>query len=141
MESFLNFLWLLIALAALGAWRVCWIRQASSTRRTPFQGWTAFAIALIFLFFAVSLTDDLHSDLVFSDEAAGGRRHSVVYECAHPSIQHSKLLPPSGAAAIGSLYSFSPLSEIWRTAPADSFPSPFREQTFVSPRAPPLSYL
>lgn len=63
MELLLNILWMLIALGALGVWQFCWARQKQGQRRKPVQEWTAFVCALVFLFFAVSLTDDLHSNL------------------------------------------------------------------------------
>jgi hypothetical protein len=73
MESFLNFLWVLIAVFGLSVWRVCWT-PARSRRREPLYEWTAVIAALIFLFFAVS-----HSD-------ASGRRQIVALPGAHPRL-------------------------------------------------------
>ena len=63
MELFLNFLWALIALVALGVWRACWMREQRSQRRDPVREWAAVVCALVLLFFAVSLSDDLHTSL------------------------------------------------------------------------------
>jgi hypothetical protein len=82
MELFLNFLWVLIAVFGLSVWRVCWA-PGRSGRREPLHEWTAAVAALVFLFFAVSLSDDLHSDLVLFEENASGRRQAVVLASAH----------------------------------------------------------
>jgi hypothetical protein len=80
METFLNILWLLIAAGVLALWRTRWAhqhRQPGYTRRNPSQEWTAVGCALVLLFFAVSLTDDLHFEIVLFDECATGRRSAV----------------------------------------------------------------
>jgi hypothetical protein len=84
MESFLNFLWVLMAVAALGVWRSCWMPEDRARRRDPVREWAAVVCALVLLFFAVSLSDDLRSSLVLLEESAGSRRHSAVWD-AHPS--------------------------------------------------------
>lgn len=81
MELFLNILWVLIALAALGVWRCEWKRQESHAARKPWQQWTAFACALIFVFFAVSLSDDLHAAAILADDCLVGRHHSLTWNC------------------------------------------------------------
>ena len=84
MELFLNFLWVLIAVFALSVWRVC-RAQDPSARRHPVQEWAAVICCLVFLFFAVSLSDDLHANLILFDECAGGRRHSALALGVHSS--------------------------------------------------------
>jgi hypothetical protein len=84
METFLNFLWVLMALAGLGVWRACWMREHPVHRRDPVREWAAVICALVLLFFAVSLSDDLRSSLALLEESAGSRRHSTVWD-AHPS--------------------------------------------------------
>jgi len=140
-EFFLNFLWVLIALAGLGAWRGFWVHQVSGARKTPFHQWTAFACALIFLFFAVSLTDDLHSGLILFDEATSGRRHSAVYDCLHPSAQHSTASPTLGAAGPSVTSSDSPLHAVARVTPHGTFVRTSPERVITLGRAPPVSYL
>ena len=76
MELFLNLLWVAIAVVAFGFWRTRWLRERPEHRRNPLREWTAFACALVLLFFAVSLTDDLHSELIIFDECCASRRHS-----------------------------------------------------------------
>jgi hypothetical protein len=61
MEQLLNLLWLFIALALVAAW----LWQRRRVQRDPFQArliWQimAMSLVLLFLLFAVSITDDLH---------------------------------------------------------------------------------
>src|ERR1700733_10092924 len=79
MELFLNFLWAMIALAALGTWRACWMHERRE-RRDPVREWAAVVCALVLLFFAVSLSDDLHTSIALLEEGAGNRRHSAVWD-------------------------------------------------------------
>jgi len=78
MESFLNILWALIAAALTVLWRTKWAGLPRATRHKPLQEWTALVCALVLLFFAVSLTDDLHAEIMLSDDCLIGRRHSAV---------------------------------------------------------------
>jgi hypothetical protein len=96
MELFLNFLWVLIAVFGLSVWRVCWAPERSG-RRAPLQEWTAVAAALVFLFFAVSLSDDLHSDLVL-EESASVRRQAIALASAHSAPEDVKQTSASRAA-------------------------------------------
>ena len=94
MELFLNILWVLIALAALGVWRCEWKRQESHAARKPWQQWTAFACALIFVFFAVSLSDDLHAAAILADDCMVGRHHSLTWNCgctAHVDVSATRV--------------------------------------------------
>ncbi|HEY0703130.1 MAG TPA: hypothetical protein VGD60_10210 [Candidatus Acidoferrales bacterium] len=89
MELFLNALWFVIALAGLSVWRTRWTRQPREREYSPWHQWTALVCALILLFFMVSLTDDLHSELIVFEEAAG-RRHTTCVACPyHPPATHS----------------------------------------------------
>jgi len=98
MESFLNILWVAIAAVAFGFWRTRWLHERSDRRRDSLREWTAFACALVLLFFAVSLTDDLHSELVIFDECCAGRRHSLALVRSHDAPQHPTFALSSGAA-------------------------------------------
>jgi hypothetical protein len=100
MESFLNILWLLFATSAMFLWQLRWARQKCAAERNRVQEWTAFLCGLVLLFFAVSLTDDLHSEIVLYEECANGRRHSLVCSVAHATPPHGAKIPEAGAAAI-----------------------------------------
>jgi hypothetical protein len=47
MESFLNFLWVLIAAVALGFWRMRWQPEQRQARRNSLREWTAMGCALV----------------------------------------------------------------------------------------------
>ena len=87
MELFLNCLWALIAIFIMCLWRTRWMRQRCDARREPLREWTAIACALVLLFFAVSLSDDLHAEVMLSDDCFTGRRHS---SCMHASLHPAK---------------------------------------------------
>jgi hypothetical protein len=101
MELFLNILWLVIALGALAVWRFRWKRQACRMARKPWQQWTAFAVVLIFVFFAVSLSDDLHAEAILADDCARSRHHSLSWNCGfHSERATADFTLPVGAAIL-----------------------------------------
>jgi hypothetical protein len=81
MELFLNILWSVIAVAGLCVWRLSWAGQPRQGEHASWRQWTAFVCALVLLFFMVSLTDDLHSELVVFEECSAGRRHAACQAC------------------------------------------------------------
>jgi hypothetical protein len=141
MELFLNFLWVLIALGALVVWRASWARQARLANCDWLQEWTAFACALVFLFYAVSLSDDLHSDLVLFDEGSGGRRSLTVWTCARQSPGDAKVVPSSGAAILPRVPLFDPLRVVASITPFTRGLSSPLPNDLSSGRAPPASSL
>jgi hypothetical protein len=94
MELFLNILWVMIAVAGVAVWRMRWQRQARIRRHAKWREWTAVASVLVVLFFAVSLTDDLHAELVFLEDCSTSRRHAICLEGPHSSPQRHTL--PAG---------------------------------------------
>jgi hypothetical protein len=82
MESLLNILWALIAIATISVWRLRWVREPRASRRRPACEWTAMIAALVLLFFAVSLSDDLRALALLSDDGASGRRHALAANAA-----------------------------------------------------------
>jgi hypothetical protein len=141
MESFLNILWVLIALCALWVWRVHWVRQERAERRNPVQEWTAFLCGLVLLFFAVSLTDDLHSEIVLFDECASGRRHSAVCSCAHPAPHGAKAPSASGPAIVPAVSAIQQFRVIARISAIRQDLMSRVSYSFSSGRAPPISNL
>jgi hypothetical protein len=113
MELFLNILWVFIALACLGVWRTRWAIQRREREHASWRQWTAVVCALILLFFMVSLTDDLHSELVVFEECSAGRRHATCLACPHHAPQshaagtvYTTLTTPSftcGLAQVGAV--------------------------------------
>jgi hypothetical protein len=98
MESILNILWVVIALGALSVWRVYWSRDRRDERRNLFHEWTAIACALVLLFFAVSLTDDLHFNAALFDECSGSRRHAAVWSNPAADMHGAKMHAASAVA-------------------------------------------
>jgi hypothetical protein len=90
MEIVLNILWVLLALGGVAVWRTCWARERRIHRHAPWREWTAFVCALVLLFFVVSLTDDLHANLIVLEDCGASRRqvHSVSAASVWPQSDH-----------------------------------------------------
>lgn len=137
MESFLNLLWVAIAAGGFYLWRTRWLHERRDHRREPLREWTAFACAVVLLFFAVSLTDDLHSELMIFDECSTGRRHSLSLTRSHDSAQHRTVANHIGLAALPESSSFDPLQDFDLLVLAEEI-SPTSLELCIRPgRAPP----
>lgn len=140
MELFLNILWVLIALTALAVWRCQWKRQERGFVRKPWQQWTALACVLIFLFFAVSLSDDLHAAAMLADDCAAGRHHSLTWTCGHAFHDDGNVirvsLPAGPFAGLQNPLEFEASIE----PPADVF-VPANSRADSALRGPPSSFL
>jgi hypothetical protein len=101
MELFLNLLWMLIAVGLLGAWRTRWVHQRHRGPRHSLQEWSALSIALVLLFFAVSMTDDMHSKIVALEECSTSKRELV---CSPGGLS----LPQSGTALHTPFWAIAP---------------------------------
>lgn len=137
MESLLNILWAVIALGGLGIWRLRWVHQERIAPRKPMQEWTAFSCAIILLFFAVSLTDDLHSEIVLFDECANGRRCSTMWSCGHHAVPGGPTVSAMQAAVIPRLTGIEQSRAIARISPTQPVWSLSVWADFTSGRAPP----
>jgi hypothetical protein len=91
MELFLNLLWLLIAAVLLCTWRTQWIHERRGGMRHRVREWSAVSVALVLLFFAVSMSDDMHAQIVALEESSANKRDQL-----HMSGPHS--LPEPGTA-------------------------------------------
>lgn len=101
MELFLNILWALIATGLLWTWRSRWVFQRKRILEHPVREWTAIGVALVLLFFAVSMTDDLHADLVLFDESSTSRRGSAIEVHSHrPASPSGTSLHAAGPAVV-----------------------------------------
>lgn len=83
MELFLNIFWSLITVAGLILWRTQWARQSRVPRHAAWREWTAFVCSMVLLFFVVSLTDDLHAELMLIEECSSSRRLAACLACPH----------------------------------------------------------
>jgi hypothetical protein len=137
MESFLNLLWVAIAAVAFGFWRTRWLHERSERRRDPLREWTAFACALVLLFFVVSLTDDLHSELVIFDECCAGRRQSLALVRSHDGPPHPTFALSSGVARQQHDASLDPPRYFGRLVRNEEFLSSFVHLCIRADRSPP----
>jgi len=139
METFLNVLWLCIAAGVVAKWRTHWVhqrRQQRHARRNPAREWTAVGCALILLFFAVSLTDDLHFDAILFDECATGRR-STVGTCVHHAPQGRTAGHGSATANFTPMKSPAPLRTVGTILPVVFTEHASGKLAALSGRAPP----
>lgn len=138
MELFLNILWVLMATGVLWTWRVHWVHQRKRTLDHSLREWTAVGVALVLLFFAVSMTDDLHADIVLFDECSANRRgSSFSVDVQQPSLHSGVALHGTGPAVVPQISPFGVPSAVQKVEPpAESFATPFLSAT-LSARAPP----
>jgi hypothetical protein len=97
MELFLNLLWVLMAACAVGFWRTQWLDERRKADRESLRDWTAMGCALVLLFFAVSLTDDLHAEAMLRDECSASSRHLI---SAHHSQDPKRIVGVSFPAIL-----------------------------------------
>jgi len=103
-ELLLNLVWLLLAAGILCTWRTRWVHQRPGTIGASLREWTAVTVALVLLFFAVSMSDDLHLEMALFEEVSTSRRsapHSV--EAQNPTAHPGATLHSAGAAVAPSV--------------------------------------
>lgn len=101
MELLLNLLWMLIAVAVLWTWRTRWIYQRQRIIGVSLREWTAVSVALILLFFAVSMSDDLHMEMALFEDSSASRRgspHSI--DAQDPTAHCGVALHGAGATTV-----------------------------------------
>lgn len=76
MELALNSFWLVVALVSLGLWwRFHWRpRGVGGKRPAPLRGLVALCCALFILFPVISLTDDLHAEVMAMEDSNSSKR-------------------------------------------------------------------
>jgi hypothetical protein len=139
MELFLNILWVMIALGAFGVWQIWWNRQPRRSPRKPLQEWTAFACALVFVFFAVSLSDDLHAAAILADDCASGRHHSLVWSCGHAAHPDASVSHPCFAVVPAARFP-DPTEIIARISPTAVTCASKADRSSTSVRGPPCAF-
>lgn len=73
METILNLVWLAITLIAIWLWRFRWIGSHRKRSRNAWQEAFAMVCVLALLFPVISLTDDLHPQIVPVDSSSSKR--------------------------------------------------------------------
>ncbi|MGB6431297.1 MAG: hypothetical protein WBF06_11995 [Candidatus Acidiferrales bacterium] len=126
METFLNLVWVLLVAVALCVWQRRWVREKGASRRNPLQEWTAFVCVMILMFYVVSMTDDLHPEILLCDGCSTGRRTALL-RCSANRAPGSRCAPSSASVAM--------------PARADS-PNPLNTSAAIAPSAQPaISFL
>jgi hypothetical protein len=97
METFLNLVWVLLVVAALWVWQRRWLRQKDASRRNRLQEWTAFVCVMVLMFYVVSMTDDLHPEILLCDGCSTGRRTALARPCTHRPSVKGHVAPQSAA--------------------------------------------
>jgi hypothetical protein len=137
MELVLNILWLLLAASAVTLWRTRWARQPRIRRHAAWREWTAIACALVLLFFVVSLTDDLHAEIIVLEECSNCRRHVNCLSSAHATRQpdHFPTGPGLAVMPVQARGADSTVAPLFISTP--QLPSALSQRQSHSGRAPP----
>jgi hypothetical protein len=137
MELFLNLLWLTLALAALVVWRVRNRDHGSSELRR--EG-VAMLFVLVLMFFVISMTDDLHQEIILAEDCSFVRRQTVYVAPSHhlPAVSHIARHPVVALCAL--LLAAHSEASPWLGLVAGVFPNaPARAA--IRGRSPPTSTL
>ena len=73
METVLNLIWLIVTVAALWLWRFRWLVSRRKPRACVLLEVVAMGCVLALLFPVISLTDDLHPEILAVDASSGKR--------------------------------------------------------------------
>jgi hypothetical protein len=141
MELLLNILWTLVAVGLMVIWRTRWVHQRHRSSRRSLQEWSAIGLALVLLFFAVSMTDDLHSEIVALEEWSTSKRDFVCSPGAHAVPQSGTALHTSSWAIVPPIEFFSRSDSWQKSEQASQISTPSLPSHRASGRAPPSSFL
>jgi len=94
METFLNLVWLAVALAAIGLWRFRWVGSRHHPSYSNRMEAAAMVCFLALLFPVISLTDDLHPETAVVD-AASGKRNAILIAASASHVRSTTLTPGS----------------------------------------------
>jgi regulator of extracellular matrix RemA (YlzA/DUF370 family) len=78
METTLNLIWLAITVAAVWLWRFRWTVSRRNPRHSMRMEAVAMVCLLALLFPVISLTDDLHLEIMLMDAASGKRNACLI---------------------------------------------------------------
>jgi hypothetical protein len=95
LEALLNLFWLILALAALALWATRRGRARLKSRFSPCIEVVALVCVLVLLFFSISLTDDLHSEIILITDSSSGRRSLPFVSAVKPHKQSASLSAPA----------------------------------------------
>jgi hypothetical protein len=141
MELLLNIFGMLIVVGLLGTWRTRWVHQRRRSSRHSLQELSALSVALVLLFFAVSMTDDLHSDIVALEECSAHKRDFVCAAPAHALPQSGTAFQTSSWAVVPPVPLLGPSIRLQKLEPAARLSLSALSSNQASGRAPPVSFL
>jgi hypothetical protein len=139
METFLNLVWLLLVVVGLCVWQRHWVRQRSALRRNPLQEWTAFACVMVLMFYVVSMTDDLHPEILLADGCSTGRRTALMRPPAHQPSAKRHCPSPSSVAILPRADLDARLNSAGAIAPSEQVATLLYSVDRSIARAPPLA--
>jgi hypothetical protein len=133
MEALLNLAWLVIAIATVCIFRGVWRKRKATT----LLEWVALGTFLFLLFPVISLTDDLHPELVLA-EGATSRKHFLLTSARGPASQ-SHAAGPGGShpAVIWSRQFPVPMAEFAPFFDPGARTAPSAPPRLASGRSPP----
>ena len=99
METTLNLVWLLVAFTLFGLWAFKWLPVKREQHACLFGGTLALVFALALLFAPISLTDDLHPEIVVVD-AASGKRNTTQWIAVSSRARDSDIRIKAESAAV-----------------------------------------
>jgi hypothetical protein len=97
MENLLNLIWLIVASVAIYVWRFRWLKSRQNPRARVLVEAVAIGCVLVLLLPVISLTDDLHPEIVIVD-AASGKRNACLLAAGASHTPHAA--PAPGAHAM-----------------------------------------
>jgi len=138
MELLLNLVWLAVALAGFGLWWTRWSRASrdGGTQWGPLRSAIGLSCVLVLLFFAISLTDDLHAVPALAEDTRSTRRAGLSCKGTQADPDPDKQAALFVEAVSPTL--FSPASVVvgWLSLHDSPSAAPARDQPIRS-RAPP----
>jgi hypothetical protein len=78
METILNLIWLVVTLAGVWVWRFRWFPSRGNQRERIFPEAIAALCLIALLFPVISLTDDLHPEIMIAECASAKRSLSLI---------------------------------------------------------------
>jgi hypothetical protein len=99
-ETILNLVWLAVTLAALWLWRFRWAATPRNSRHEIRVEAVAIICVLALLFPVISLTDDLHPEVVPVDSISSKRNHSLLLASGHHAAHSGSQLSAHSAFAL-----------------------------------------
>jgi len=137
MELLLNVFWLLLALTSVGVWRLKWSRGG---RRESLRGAIGLCCVLVLLFFAISLTDDLHEIPAVAEDTSSPCRPLRIWKANPIGLETGKHAAPFADIVPSKLFSQA-VAVVGRVLETAAAPPQTASNLPFEGRAPPLVFL